>query len=104
MSKRFFSAGCILAAVGVLAAVLAGSGPQASSAAADKPDSWGFATANFDKTYKPCDDFYQFAMGGRMKSNPIPPEYSTWGTLTQPADKNHQNPRRILNDALRAQT
>src|SRR5260370_4015849 len=102
MSKRFLSAGCILAAVGVLAAVLAGSGLQASSAAADKPDSWGFATANFDKTCKPCDDFYQFAMGGWMKSNPIPPEYSTWGTFTQLADKNQQNLRQILNGAMNA--
>src|SRR5260370_35996278 len=103
MSKRFFSAGCILAAVSVvLAAVLAGSGLQASSAAADKPDSWGFATANFDKTCKPCDDFYQFAIGGWMKSNPIPPEYSTWGTFTQLADKNQQNLRQILDGAVNA--
>src|SRR5258708_1507649 len=102
MSKRFFSAGCILAVVGVLAAVLAGAGLQASSAAADKPDSWGFATANFDKTCKPCDDFYQFAMGGWMKSNPIPPEYSSWGTFTQLADKNQQNLRQILDGAMNA--
>ncbi|HEV1995936.1 MAG TPA: M13 family metallopeptidase N-terminal domain-containing protein, partial [Candidatus Acidoferrum sp.] len=102
MSKRFFSAGCILAVVGVLAVALAGAALRASSGAADKPNSWGFDTANLDKTCKPCDDFYQFAMGGWMKSNPIPPEYSNWGTFTQLADKNQQNLRQILDAAALA--
>ena len=101
MSKRLLSAGCILA-VGVLAAALAGARLRASPGAADKPNSWGFNTANLDKTCKPCDDFYQFAMGGWMKSNPIPPEYSSWGTFTQLADKNQQSLRQILDDAVKA--
>src|SRR5216683_4315974 len=102
MSKRFFPAGCILTIVGVLAVALAGAGLRASSAAADTPHSWGFDTANLDKTCKPCDDFYQFAMGGWMKSNPIPPEFSTWGTFTQLADKNQQNLKQILDAAVSA--
>src|SRR6266705_3032446 len=102
MSKRFFSVGCILAAVGILAVGLVSVGLHASAGAADKPNSWGFDTTNLDKTCKPCDDFYQFAMGGWMKSNPIPPEYSSWGTFTQLADKNQQNLRQILDDAVKA--
>ena len=98
MSKRFLSVGFILAIVGVLAATLAGARLRASSAA-DNPNSWGFDTANLDKTCKPCDDFYQFAMGGWMKSNPIPPEFATWGTFTQLADKNQENLRQILEAA-----
>src|SRR5258706_1142876 len=96
MSKRFFSTGCILAAIAVLAIALASAGPRASAESADTPTSWGFDTANLDKTCKPCDDFYQFAMGGWIKSNPIPPEYSSWGTFTQLADKNQQILRQIL--------
>ena len=99
MSKRFLSAGFILAIVGALAVTLAGVRLRASSGAADNPSSWGFDTANLDKTCKPCDDFYQFAMGGWMKSNPIPPEFPTWGTFAQLADKNQQNLRQILEAA-----
>ncbi len=41
-------------------------------------------------------------MGGWMKTNPIPPEYSSWGTFTELADKNQQNLRQILDDAVNA--
>src|SRR5215469_11443826 len=70
--------------------------------AADSPAGWGFSTANLDKTCKPCDDFYQFAMGGWMKNNPIPPEYPNWGSFSQLLDKNQQNLRLILEDATKA--
>ena len=102
MSKRFFSIAGILAVVGVLALALAGAGLRASAGAAHKANSWGFDSANLDRTCKPCDDFYQFAMGGWRKTNPIPPEYSSWGTFTELADKNQQNLRQILDDAVNA--
>src|SRR5260370_1199594 len=102
MSKRFFSVGCLVAAVGIMAVGLGSVGLHASARAGDKPNSWGFDTTNLDKTCKPCDDFYQFAMGGWMKSNAIPPEYSSWGSFTQLADKNQQNLRQILEAAAGA--
>jgi putative endopeptidase len=64
--------------------------------------SWGFSLTNMDQTCKPCDDFYQFAMGGWMKSNPIPPEYPSWGTFTELRDKNLSAMRSILEDAAKA--
>ena len=102
MFKRLFCSGCILAAICLTAISYAGAGLRASSSAADQPNSWGFDTANLDKTCKPCADFYQFAMGGWMKANPIPPEYASWGTFTQLANKNQQNLRQILEEASNA--
>lgn len=101
-SKRFFSAGFILFVIGVAAVGLASAGPGASLNAASASKSWGFDIANIDKTCKPCDDFYQFAMGGWMKANPIPPEYPRWGSFTELADKNQKNLREILEAAATA--
>ncbi len=41
-----------------------------------------------DTSVKPQDDFYLFADGGWIKSNPVPPEYSRWGSFNELTDKN----------------
>jgi putative endopeptidase len=96
MKKRLVLMAAILTAIGLPSATHTASELRASGHAADAPGYWGFATANLDKTCKPCDDFFQFAMGGWMKSNPIPPEYSVWGSFSMLADKNQQALRQIL--------
>jgi putative endopeptidase len=75
---------------------------RATGAIGDSPAGWGFNATNLDQTCKPCDDFYQFAMGGWMKSNPIPPEFPTWGSFTVLADRNQASMRGILEDAAKA--
>jgi putative endopeptidase len=77
--------------------VLTISADSASTAAGDAP--WGFSLTNLDRTCKPCDDFFQFAMGGWMKANTIPAEYSTWGSFTVLRDKNLSGMRTILESA-----
>src|SRR6516165_3296881 len=57
---------------------------------------WGFSLNNLDHTCKPCENFYEFAMGGWMKSNPIPAEYPSWGTFAQLRDNNLTAMRSIL--------
>lgn len=63
---------------------------------------WGFSLTNLDKTCKPCDNFYEFAMGGWMKANPIPAEYPSWGTFTQLRDNNLTAMHTILEAAATA--
>jgi putative endopeptidase len=57
--------------------------------------------ANLDRTCRPCDDFFQFAVGGWLKNNPIPAEYSEWGSFVTLQDKNQQALRSILEAAAR---
>jgi putative endopeptidase len=91
-----------IAAIACVPGAAPGGAPfDVSGRAADATNYWGFDTANLDKACKPCDDFYQFAMGGWMKANPIPPEYSTWGSFSMLADKNQQGLRQILEAAAK---
>jgi len=81
-----------------LAAVLLFSTHLPAKAAGGAP-SWGFSLSNLDRSCKPCDDFYEFAMGSWMKANPIPPEYPVWGTFSELRDNNLTAMRTILEAA-----
>src|ERR1700732_3067839 len=44
---------------------------------------------NMDTSIKPQDDFYLYANGGWIKRNPIPPEFSRWGSFNMLAEQNN---------------
>src|SRR5258708_25196562 len=91
------SAAMLLISIIVICAVLTISAGSATKGVGDA--AWGFSLTNLDRACKPCDDFYQFAMGGWMKANTIPAEYSTWGSFTVLRDKNLSGMRTILENA-----
>jgi putative endopeptidase len=54
---------------------------------------------NLDRSVSACTDFYQFANGGWIKSHPIPPAYSVWGSFAELQENNQSNLLTILRNA-----
>lgn len=59
----------------------------------------GLDRRNLDTKVSPCVDFYRFANGGWLDSNPIPPEYSRWGSGTELTERNLSLLKQILEEA-----
>ncbi len=62
----------------------------------------GFDPANMCTTgCKACDDFYQYANGGWIAKNEIPPAFSTWGITSPLREKNISVLHDILEEAAK---
>ena len=62
----------------------------------------GLHLENLDTTAKPGTDFYQFATGGWQKSNPLPAEYSRYGSFDQLRETNQKRINELV-EALASQ-
>lgn len=71
------------------AAAAAGSAASAMAAAVLGKSS--IDEAALDKSVSPCDDFYQFACGGWIKSTPIPDDRPTWSRSFMEILQRNQN-------------
>src|SRR6266566_1234224 len=89
-----------LIAAGAVGIVLAQSNPAASarpaSSAPSSSGGHGLDPADMNLSAKACQDYYQFGNGGWLKKNPIPPEYPSWGTFSELAERNREAMHRIL--------
>ncbi|HEX9160678.1 MAG TPA: M13 family peptidase, partial [Thermoanaerobaculia bacterium] len=77
-----------LALAAALITTAAMSADNKASVALDKTD--------LDTTANACTDFNQYANGGWLKKNPIPPAYSNWGVANVLQEHNREMLRSIL--------
>jgi putative endopeptidase len=62
----------------------------------------GFNPANIDPSVKPCQDFFQYAVGGWAKHTTIPAEYERYGVDQEIDTRTHQILREIMESAAAA--
>jgi predicted metalloendopeptidase len=78
-------------------------GQDATTTDAAKPkidkDPPAFDINHMDTSVKPEEDFYTYAIGGWLKQNPIPPEYSRWGSFNELAELNNEAMRIVAEKA-----
>ena len=56
----------------------------------------GVSLKDIDTKVAPCTNFYQYADGGWLASNPIPPAYPEWAQFNELAERNRTILRQIL--------
>ncbi len=58
----------------------------------------GFDLSNLNPAVSPSVDFYEYAIGGWLKNNPIPGEYSSWGSFDVLYEENNLLIKAIIDD------
>ena len=75
------------------------SGDQKPKIDKDPP---AFDISHMDTSVNPAEDFYTYAIGGWLKQNPIPPEFSRWGSFNELAELNNEALRVVAENAAKA--
>jgi len=75
----------------LLLATVAAGGPDGKKKAA-------FDLKNLNTSANPKTDFYEYAIGGWLKNNPIPDQYSSWGSFESLYEENLSVLKKIFED------
>ena len=76
-----------------------GSAGAVSASEASASAKRGFNLANLDRSVSPCQNFWEFADGGWIKSHPIPADRASWGTFSVIQQRNQEILHQILEEA-----
>jgi putative endopeptidase len=62
----------------------------------------GFDLSQLDRNISPCDDFYEYAVGGWRRTHPLPPIYARYGRFEEVAERNRDRLKDILETSAKA--
>ncbi|HPX98950.1 MAG TPA: M13 family metallopeptidase N-terminal domain-containing protein, partial [Bacteroidaceae bacterium] len=60
----------------------------------------GIKEDNLDRNVSPGEDFYRFACGGWLEANPLPDDFSCYGTFDELAEQNRCRLKEIIDDII----